>query len=158
MESVHPNIKVLAEAIKAYRFKQPLAVTLTMKMRANGRANDNMLASATCRHFLNRLNTKSFGAAAKRYGKKLQVFAVIEQNAEGRLHYHMILERPPHMAADRFSALIRELWSRTDFGYRHLDIQEMYSGGWVDYILKSRQKDGCLLDAIDWANCTTILG
>ncbi len=85
-----------------------MAVTLTMKLRANGRANDLITASANCRYFLNRLNAKSLGAAAKRYGKKLKTFAVIEQNAEGRLHYHMIIDRPSHIAADDLSALIRE--------------------------------------------------
>lgn len=124
-----------------------------MKMRANGRANDLITASANCRHFLNRLNAKSLGAAAKRYGKKLKTFAVIEQNAEGRLHYHMILDRPAHIAAEHLSALIREEWTKTDFGYRQVDVQNMYSDGWVSYILKSRQKNDCQLDHIDWNNC-----
>ena len=131
-----------------------MAVTLTMKMRANGRSNDIITASANCRHFFNRLNAKSLGAAAKRYTKKLRTFAVIERNAEGRLHYHMIIDRPAHIAADHLSALVREQWLKTDFGYRHIDVQPMTSDGWVSYILKGRQKNGRLLEHIDWNNCS----
>lgn len=154
MRPHHSDITSLSEHIKAYSFVQPMAVTLTMKMRANGRSNDIITASANCRHFFNRLNAKSLGAAAKRHSKRLKAFAVIEQNWEGRLHYHMIIDRPPHIAADDFSALIREQWRKTDFGYRHVDIQPMTSDGWISYILKGRQKNGCLHDHIDWNNCS----
>ena len=50
---------------------------------------------------------------------------------------------------------MREQWLKTDFGYRHVDIQDQPDAGWTDYILKQRQK-GSLFDFIDWTNCQLI--
>ena len=139
-------------------FKCPVAVTLTMKLRANGQSNDHITASSNFKHFMNRLGAKSLRSAAKRHGRKLRVFAVLEQNAEGRLHYHAIIDRPLNLPVEKFAAFIREQWTRSNFGYRKIDIKEQPNAGWLSYMFKSRQKGGCLLDSIDWANCTPIPG
>ena len=133
-------------------FNNPTAVTLTMKKRVGGRVADEIVASENLLHFCNRLNHAVLGSRAKRYGAKLLMVAVLEKSADHRLHYHCIIDRPYHWSFERFAGLIREQWSKTDFGYDQVDIQDQADAGWTDYILKARQKNS-LLDSIDWANC-----
>lgn len=158
MKACPPKLKDLIKAVRQHKFERPLAVTLTMKFRANGQPNDRTRASINCHHFLNRVNARLFGSAAKRYGRKLDVFSVLEENAEGRLHFHMIVDCPADRHIADVSFAIREEWPRTDFGYRHIEIKSITDDGWLSYMLKRRQKGGNFLDSIDWANCTTILG
>lgn len=136
-------------------FIQPAAVTLTMKKRVGGQSNDMMVASVNFRHFMNRLNHDVLKSAAKRHGKRLKVFCVIEANSEGRLHYHAIIDRPLHVGIDAFTAAVKFQWGRTDFGYREIDVQDGINDGWLSYMLKDRQKDS-VLDSIDWDNCQLI--
>jgi hypothetical protein len=75
------------------RFQNPAAVTLTMKKRVGGRNADSILASENFRQFMNRLNNKILGSAAKLHGRRLKTVAVIESNADGRLHYHAMIKR-----------------------------------------------------------------
>ena len=133
-------------------FSHPCAVTLTMKKRSLGEVNDPMRASRNFRHFSNRLSCSLLGSAAKRYGRRLQTIAVIEKNADGRLHYHAAIDRPAHVSFSDFAEAISLHWRRTVFGYRAIDVQDQADFGWTDYILKLEQKDS-LLDAIDWNNC-----
>ena len=150
--------RALLSSVRLDQFERPLAVTLTMKLRASGRACDPVTASRNFRHFMNRLNRTVFGQAAKRYGKRLRVFPVLEQNREGRLHYHAIIDRPKWIGIAEFGAFVRENWLRTDFGYRQIDVQPVTGDGWVAYLCKRRQKPEGLLDSIDWNNCTSTLG
>ena len=143
------------QMVEAVTFSNPAAVTLTLKKRAGGNGIDEIKASANFRHFRNRLNHAVLGSAAKLHGRKLKTVAVIESNADGRLHYHCIIDRPYHCPFDRFSAIVREQWQKTEFGYRHVNIQDRSDAGWTDYILKQRQKHS-LLDSIDWNNCHLI--
>lgn len=136
-------------------FVQPTAVTLTMRKRVGGQSNDMMVASVNFRHFMNRLNGELLKSAAKRYGKRLKVFCVIEKNADGRLHYHAVIDRPAHVGIEAFTAAVQHQWGRTDFGYREIDVQDATTEGWLSYMLKDRQKDS-VLDSIDWANCQLI--
>ena len=96
-------------------------------------------------------------SAAKRHGRRLQIVPVIEANADGRLHFHCIIDRPYHCTFERFCEVVRALWRRTDFGYDQVDIQDQADAGWTDYLLKHRQKVS-LLDSIDWNNCHLIAG
>jgi hypothetical protein len=137
------------------QFQNPAAVTLTMKKRVRDRNADLIVASENFRHFINRLNHKLLGSRAKRYGARLRTVAVIESNAEGRLHYHAMIDRPYHCSFEMFKDGVTEQWLRTDFGYREIDIQDAADAGWIDYMLKSRQKTS-LLDFIDWNNCHLI--
>lgn len=138
-------------------FTNPAAVTLTMKMVAEGQSNNMEAASANFRHFMNRLNHTILKSAAKRRGKKLKVFCVRESNAEGRLHYHAIIDRPAHIGIEEFTSTIRYLWGRTNFGYREIDVQDEINEGWLSYLLKDWQKDS-VLESIDWENCQLIAG
>ncbi|WP_092513054.1 hypothetical protein [Afipia sp. GAS231] len=143
--------------IEAVTFLNPAAVTLTLKKRAGGNVIDQIKASINFRHFRNRLDHAVLGSAAKKHGRRLRMLAVLEISADNRLHYHCIIDRPYHCSFERFSAIVREQWSKTDFGYQQIDIQDQADAGWTDYILKQRQKCS-LFDSIDWANCHLIAG
>jgi hypothetical protein len=134
-------------------FSHPCAVTLTMKKRSQGEANDPIKASRNFRHFVNRLSCSLLGSAAKRYGRRIQTIPVVERNAEGRLHYHAAIDRPPHVLFADFEGAIRLHWQRTQFGYHQIDVQHHADAGWIKYMLKSRQKDSLRDDSIDWDNC-----
>jgi hypothetical protein len=147
----------LERLINSVKFAAPAAVTLTMKKRNGGRVADQLVASENFRHFRNRLDHLILGGAAKRHGRRLLMVAVVETNADDRLHYHCIIDRSYHCSLERFSVVVREQWRRTDFGYDQIDIQDQANEGWTDYILKQRQKTS-LLDSIDWNNCQLIAG
>lgn len=133
------------------KFKNPVAVTLTMKQRVDGQNLDSILASENLRHFCSRLNAKVLGSAAKRHGKKLQILAVLETSADGRLHYHLLIDRPERYDPASFGALVTQQWGRTRFGYFEVDIQHTADEGWLRYILKLRQKHR-IADSIDWSS------
>lgn len=142
----------LASLIGAVAFQNPVAVTLTMKKRAGAQVADDIVASKNLRLFRVRLETRVLGRAAKRHGKRLRMVCVLEMSADHRLHYHCIVERPFHCPFERFRAIIRDQWPKTDFGYHEVHVQDRSDSGWTSYILKPRQKRS-LLDSIDWANC-----
>lgn len=145
----------LALLINRIPFIAPAAVTLTMRKRYGGRSADDIVASENFRNFRNRLEHSLLGSAVKRHGKHLLMIVVLETSADNRLHYHCIIDRPYHCAFQRFEAVLREQWAKTDFGYRQVDIQDQPDEGWTDYLLKPRQKRS-LFDSIDWANCQLI--
>jgi hypothetical protein len=126
-----------------------------MKKRAGGKSIDDISASANFRQFRNRLNAKLLGSKAKRYGGKLNMIAIRETNADGRLHYHALIDRPHYCSFEHFKDVVIEQWQRTEFGYRHIDVQDHADNGWIDYITKYQQKTS-LLDSIDWTNCQLI--
>lgn len=134
------------------RWQNPCAVTLTMKKRSLNCVNDPITASTNYRHFANRLNATVLGSKAKRHGGKLQTIAVIESNADGRLHYHAVIDRPSHWTFKNFAEEIAHQWRRTNFGYDEVDVQDGATAGWTTYMLKYRQK-ASLPDSIDWENC-----
>lgn len=143
---------ILKSLVNAVPFHCPVAVTLTMKKRAGARIADDIIASANLRLFRVRLETRVLGRAAKVHGKRLRMICMLEMSADHRLHYHCIFERPYHCSFERFRAIIRDQWPKTDFGYHELDVQDRSDSGWTDYLLKQRQKRS-LLDSIDWTNC-----
>jgi hypothetical protein len=106
------------------RFQSPAAVTLTMKKRVGCHNADSILASENFRQFMNRLNSKILGSAAKLHGRRLKTVAVIESNADGRLHYHAMINRPHYCSFEAFKEAVTDQWLRTDFGYRQIDIQD----------------------------------
>jgi hypothetical protein len=145
----------LRSFLESIRFENAAAVTLTMKKRAGAKVADDINASANFRHFRNRLNHAILGSRAKRYGDRLKMVVVLEKSADYRLHYHCIIVRPYYCSLERLDAAIQEQWLKTDFGYRQIDIQDQPDMGWLDYILKQRQKRP-LFDSIDWTNCQLI--
>lgn len=146
------HLNVLERLFAAVPFTNPAAVTLTMKKRVGARVADDISASANLKIFRVRLETRVLGRAAKCHGRRLRMVCVLEMSADHRLHYHCIFERPYHCSFERFEAIIQEQWSKTDFGYHQVDIQDRSDAGWTGYLLKLRQKQS-LLDSIDWSNC-----
>jgi hypothetical protein len=140
---------------RQYDLESCLGVSLTLKQFAEGVKLDDIRASKNLRHFLNFLNTEIYGKRFRRFGKKLNVIPALERSSSGRLHYHLVLQKPqsrhPEMAqeADKaFLALIQSCWKRTPFGYEQIHIHDRVDHGWTDYISKTANAG----DGIDWQN------
>ena len=140
--------------IKFDDFQHPYAVTLTLKqgIRQNGYWTklDNMKASRNLRYFLNFLKKQVFRRSDIRKGRKLYCVPFLETDGSGRLHYHLILDRPSHLSDAHFVAQITASWRKTDFGFNQIDAKPSDSG-WISYLLKERTKP-VYLDSIDWTN------
>lgn len=134
--------------IRSLPIKQSLSVTLTMKQVVENEYLDPQKSSRNFKHFLNRLNKKIHGNAYYRFGKSISVVPALEKSFEGRYHYHLILERPAHIPQNTYELMIMECWRKTRFGYYEIDIRNIYSSGWTDYITKFSSKE----DEIDYEN------
>jgi hypothetical protein len=139
------------EFIWNHSWRNPAALTLTEKQIAGGVRIDPIRSSQNTRHFLNRLNEQVFGNASRRYGKKLQVVTVMEQDASHRHHLHMMIDRPDQISLSRFAGVVLDCWRKTAFGYNQISVRPCHDDGWIRYILKSRTKID-FLSSIDWEN------
>jgi hypothetical protein len=105
------------------------------------------------RHFMNLLNRAVFGAAFRRHGKRLRVLPVLEKGevrtralptwecgASGRWHIHCAIELPSHLDAVALEKLIRHCWTKVEWGYGRILVRDGTNAGWIDYMLKDRQK------------------
>jgi len=110
---------------------------------------DEIHCKQAFRHFMNLLNRAVYGNAVRRHGKRLRVIAVVEKETSGRWHLHVAIEPPIHMTFEQFAATIRSCWRKTDWGYDELMVRRGANEGWIEYMLKSRQKSD--LDA--WIDC-----
>ena len=128
--------------------KDSLSVTLTMKQVVENEYLDSIKSSENFKHFLNRLNKKVYGNAHTRFKKRISVVPVLEKSFEGRYHFHLILEKPAHITQSNYELMIIECWKKTKFGYYEIDIRNIYSSGWTDYITKFASKE----DEIDYLN------
>jgi hypothetical protein len=109
---------------------------------------------------MNLLNRAVYGAAFRRYGRRLRVLAVLEKGEVraiglrswerggfGRWHIHCALEKPLHLDAIALEKLIRGCWARVELGCRRVLLRDAANAGWINYMLKGRQKsefDGVL--------------
>ena len=146
----------ILQFLHTIRFENPTSITLTQKQLIYGYNGykfyiDNIRSSQNTKHFLNRLNQKIFKNSYRRYGQRLKSFVVMEGNNSIRHHIHLVLDRPHRLTYEEFTYLIFDSWSKTKFGYHHIDVQQMYSDGWYEYLLKCRSKTNVLTD-IDWEN------
>ena len=112
---------------------------------------------------MNLLNRAVYRTAFRRYGKRLRVLPVLEKGEvrastllpwergrSGRWHIHCAIELPAHLDAFALEKLIRDCWTQVDLGYGRILVRDGANAGWVNYMLKDRQKlefDG-LLDCI----------
>jgi hypothetical protein len=117
--------------------KTHIAVTLTMKQSAFCQKLDQNLATKNLRYFLRNLNRSYYGNAAQRYGKKLEVLAVLETSNWQRLHYHLLIKVPERTSPEQLTDAILLHWSKTDFAYNENVIKPCYSTGWINYMLKN---------------------
>jgi hypothetical protein len=143
-------------------------VTLTLKQGLQSDKGtwikiDDYPCRQSFRHFMNLLNRAVYRAAFRRYGKRLRVLPVLEKGevsaralrtwecgAAGRWHIHCAIEIPSHFDAVALERLIRDCWAKIEWGYGRILVRDGADAGWIDYMLKDRQKsefDG-LLDCI----------
>jgi hypothetical protein len=105
------------------------------------------------RHFMNLLNRAVYGAAFRRYGKRLRVLPVLEKGevraralrsrergTSGRWHIHCAIELPSHCDAIALEDLIRDCWAKVEWGYNRILVRDGANAGWITYMLKDRQK------------------
>jgi hypothetical protein len=105
------------------------------------------------RHFMNLLNRAVFGAAFRRHRKRLRVLPVLEKGevhatalrswergTSGRWHIHCAIELPSHLDAVALEKLIRDCWAKVEWGYGRILVRDCADVGWINYMLKGRQK------------------
>jgi len=94
-----------------------------------------------------------YGAAFRRYGKRLRVLPVLEKSevraralrswdrdTSGRWHIHCAIELPTHFDGIALENLIRDCWSKVEWGYDRILVRDGANAGWINYMLKDRQK------------------
>lgn len=99
--------------------------------------------------FMHRLDRAVYGNAAIRFGKRVRVIPVLEKEEFGRWNIHAAIELPRHTDAFRFDQLIRKSWSKVDWAYNRIWARDDANKGWLNYMLKPRQKSG--LET--WSDC-----
>jgi hypothetical protein len=143
-------------------------VTLTLKQARRCERGawikiDDYPCRQAFRHFMNLLNRETYGAAFRRYGKRLRVLPVLEKgevyatalrswerSASGRWHIHCAIELPSHFDAVAFEKLIRSCWAKIGWSGGRILVRDGANGGWISYMLKGRQKSAFdeLLDCV----------
>lgn len=140
------------------RWTHPFAATLTLKQLIAGDGGVSSavetltpaIASRNLRHFLNVLNGRVYGKAAQRFGKRLQVFPVLEGGGGKRLHYHLAIDCPRDDLLEAFPAMIVTTWRKTLWGYDQTVVTPC-DAGWFTYMTKLRDKPD-FASSIDWMN------
>lgn len=101
---------------------------------------------------MNVLNRRTYGNAAYRYGKRINVIPIIEKDEHGRWHIHAAIEPPLHVDAAQFEGLIQHCWRKTHWGYDRIAIDQSPRRGLINYMLKPTQKSGLetWVNCIDW--------
>jgi hypothetical protein len=133
-------------------------VTLTFKQARQSETGawiklDDYACRQAFRHFMNRLNRAVYGAAFRRYGRRLRVLPVLEKGevrasalrswergTSGRWHIHCAIELPSHLDAVALENLIRDRWAKVELGYGRILVRDGADAGWINYMLKDRQK------------------
>ena len=85
-----------------HRVPNPVNITLTQKQFVDGVWLDDLRSEQNFRHFSNKLNSAVYGSKFKRFGKRLSVLVVRENDASHRHHLHCIIERPEHISEPIF--------------------------------------------------------
>ena len=125
------------------RWNNPCAVTLTLKKAI---VVDHVYIQATAdiasnalRHMLNVVNRQLDRPKAKK-GWGIPVIPILETNAEGRLHYHLTVDRPATMSDQDFDMLLYLTWTSMTWGYHEYDFRPNADQRWVSYGLKYGSK------------------
>lgn len=125
-----------------------MGVTFTMKQEGNKGKLNSAIASQNFRHFMNVLNRKVYKQQFKRFNKRLNVLPVIENSYNDRIHFHTILRIPENTKHNDYIQLIKEAWTKTNYGYREIDVKPFINSGWTEYITKFKSSN----DDVDWEN------
>src|SRR3984893_16180427 len=133
-------------------------VTLTFKQIRQSDSGacikiDDYRCRQAFRHFMSLLNRAVYGAAFRRYGKRLRVLPVLEKGevraralrswergTSGRWHIHCAIELPSHFDAIVLERLIRDAWAKVEWGHGRILVRDGANAGWISYMLKDRQK------------------
>ena len=133
-------------------------VTLTLKQGHQPDSGgwvkiDDYRCRQAFRHFMNLLNRAVYGAAFRRYGKRLRVLPVLEKGevrarslrpwergTSGRWHIHCAIELPAHFDAVALENLICDCWAKVEWGHGRILVRDGANAGWISYMLKDRQK------------------
>ena len=67
---------------------------------------------------------------------------MLEKSQFGRFNIHAAIEPPEHLEHSEFEALIKGCWTGTDWGHEEIKVRPGANSGWIDYMLKYRQKAG----------------
>ena len=102
-------------------------------------------AHANCVEFANRINSKVYKNAYKRYGKKLDMVCAIEGGAKDlrnnstdkKIHTHIGIEKPVHYEYNDFKKLIQDIWTSTTWGNYINNINYIRNvEAYADYMVK----------------------
>ena len=133
-------------------------VTLTLKQGHRSERGawikiDAYACRQAFRHFMNLLNRAVYGAAFRRYRRRLRVLPVLEKGevranalspwergTSGRWHIHCAIELTAHLDAVALERLIRRCWAKVQLGYGRILVRDGADAGWINYMLKDRQK------------------
>jgi hypothetical protein len=133
-------------------------VTLTLKQTRQSDSGawikiDDYRCRQAFRHFMSLLNRAVYGAAFRRYGKRVRVLPVLEKGdvharalrswergRSGRWHIHCAIELPSHFDAVVLEKLIRNCWAKVGWGGGRILVRDGANAGWINYMLKDRQK------------------
>jgi hypothetical protein len=133
-------------------------VTLTFKQIRQSDSGawikiDDYRCRQAFRHFMSLLNRAVYGAAFRRYGKRVRVLPVLEKGevharalrswergTSGRWHIHCAIELPSHFDAVALEKLIRNCWAKVEWGSGRILVRDSANAGWINYMLKDRQK------------------
>ena len=133
---------------------------VTLSLKQGRQSNSGMwikISDYPCRqafrHFMNLLNREVYGAACRRYGKRLRVLPVLEKgevraralrpwerDPSGRWHIHCAIELPLHFDAVALENLICHCWAKVERGHGRILVRDGANAGWISYMLKDRQK------------------
>jgi hypothetical protein len=67
-------------------------------------------------------------------------YALLECGTSGQWHIHCAIELPSHLDAIALERLIRKCWAKVELGHRRILVRDCANAGWIDYMLKDRQK------------------
>ncbi len=138
----YSNISVVCDlTLKQYiSYSCPLTHTLKYEKISEGLAHYN------CINFANRLNTKVYKNAYKRYGKKLDMVSVVEGGKKDlreyarddkNIHAHIAVEKPEHLSFGEFKNIIQDCWTNTTWGKYITKITLLKSKtGYANYQIK----------------------
>lgn len=87
--------------------------------------------------FRRHLDHAILGNAASRYGRELEYIPLIEgQGIKQQLHYHCVIVTPARVTLKEMTTAVKRAWMSTGVGGHQIDVQTMYSDGWLAYVAK----------------------
>jgi hypothetical protein len=63
-----------------------------------------------------------------------------QRGTSGRWHIHCAIELAVHLDAVALERLVRCCWGKVELGYGRILVRDGADAGWINYMLKDRQK------------------